>query len=205
MYWHSPHKLQVSRAPFPFFLGTGSSHSSTGGARVAAKTAAAIKSGSNIILAGLFIQVFCFGFFVVVAVVFHRAMIRVPTPQAMSGNIPWRKHLYTLYAASAIIMVRSVFRIVEYIQGSDGYILDHEVFLYIFDSVLMLAVMVIFNAVYPGEVQALLRGGRMSQGVLSLQRLDSAPPASDWTMQHGDGSDPSSTKRKDTMAIRMVA
>jgi hypothetical protein len=39
-----------------------------------------------------------------------------------------------------------------YIQGNSGYLLSHEVFLYIFDALLMLAVMIMFNWVHPSEV-----------------------------------------------------
>ena len=67
-----------------------------------------------------------------------------------------------------------MFRVAEFIQGNDGFILSHEWFLYLFDSILMLGVMLIFNAVHPSEVKALLRGGRMSRGGLKL--YDANPP-----------------------------
>ena len=65
----------------------------------------------------------------------------------MSDLIPWRKHLTALYAASVLILIRSMFRVAEFIQGNNGFILRHEWFLYLFDSVLMLGVMLIFNVV----------------------------------------------------------
>ena len=105
-----------------------------------------------------------FGFFCVVTLIFHARMNKVPTPEALSPTNPWHKHLYTLYAASILIMVRSVFRAVEYIQGNDGYLLRNEVFLYIFDGVLMLAVMVVFNVIHPSVVKAYLKGGNVSKG-----------------------------------------
>lgn len=43
-------------------------------------------------------------------------------------------------------------------QGNDGYLISHEAFLYIFDALLMLMVMVIFNVVHPSEINATLRG-----------------------------------------------
>jgi len=42
--------------------------------------------------------------------------------------------------------------------------------LYVFDAVLMLAVMVLFNFIHPSEVKALLTGGDMMRG-LKLQRI----------------------------------
>ncbi|KAH9204911.1 hypothetical protein DL95DRAFT_318553, partial [Leptodontidium sp. 2 PMI_412] len=64
----------------------------------------------------------------------------------------WRKHLVTLYVASMLIMIQSVFRVVEYLQGFAACLLSHEVYLYIFDFTLMFCVMVMFNVVHPREV-----------------------------------------------------
>lgn len=66
-------------------------------------------------------------------------------------------------------MIRSIFRVVEYIMGNAGYLLRHEYYLYIFDAVFMFGVMVVFNAVHPSEVQALLKGGRMARGLKMVE------------------------------------
>lgn len=68
-------------------------------------------------------------------------------------------------------MIRSVFRVVEYLQGFSGYLLSHEVYLYIFDSVLMFFVMVIFNVVHPSEVVALVNGGRVAKKGWKMARI----------------------------------
>jgi hypothetical protein len=57
-----------------------------------------------------------------------------------------------LYIVSALIMVRSVFRVVEFIGGQDGYLLKHEWTLYVFDALLMFAAIVIFAWRFPGPV-----------------------------------------------------
>jgi hypothetical protein len=54
-------------------------------------------------------------------------------------------------------MIRSVFRLAEYLQGNNGYLLHHEIYLYIFDAVLMFITMVTFNVVHPCEISQLLR------------------------------------------------
>ncbi|KAL3427231.1 RTA1 domain protein [Phlyctema vagabunda] len=127
--------------------------------------ASSMKTGEKIVIGGLFVQILFFGVFIVVAIKFDRSITRDPTAQSQSKHIPWKKHLTTLYVASGLIMVRSIFRVIEYIQGNAGYLLRNEVFLYVFDGVLMLSVMVLFNFVHPSEVKALLRGGKMVKGL----------------------------------------
>jgi tellurite resistance protein TehA-like permease len=116
--------------------------------------------GKNVIIAGLIIQIVVFGIFVLVAALFHVRMRKCPTPKALSPGIPWQKHLWVLYIASALILVRSLFRLVEYIQGNDGYLLSREWYLYVFDGCLMVAVMGVFAWWHPSEVYALLKGGK---------------------------------------------
>lgn len=60
--------------------------------------------------------------------------------------------MFSLYAVSILIFVRSIVRVVEFIQGFDGYIYSHEVFLYVFDATMMFVAMCIMNLVHPGEV-----------------------------------------------------
>ena len=103
-------------------------------------------------------QLVFFAFFLIVSIVFNIRLRRMPTTSAHTYNSIWRKHLWALYISSALIMVRSVVRCVAYIQGFKGYINAHEVYLYVFDAVLMFGVMVIFNIYHPSEVQAMLRG-----------------------------------------------
>lgn len=37
-------------------------------------------------------------------------------------------------------------------MGEDGYLLSHEIFLYIFDAVLMLITMAIYNVMHPSRI-----------------------------------------------------
>lgn len=85
--------------------------------------------------------------------------------------------MYMLYIASGLIMIRSVFRVVEYLQGNNGYLLRHEVYLYIFDALFMLVVMCLFNLVHPAQVTDLYQK-RISGGeVLAMgQRGDYRQP-----------------------------
>jgi len=54
--------------------------------------------------------------------------------------------------------------VVEFIQGNDGYLSQHEWFQYVFDALTMFAVLANFNFVHPSEIKALLKGGKWSSG-----------------------------------------
>jgi hypothetical protein len=105
------------------------------------------------VIAGLAIQLISFSIFALTAIIFEKRIRRSPTPESLLPGIPWEKLLYMLYAVSALIIIRSVFRIVEYVLGYDGYPLSHEWTLYIFDSVPMAIVMVVFFIWYPRDLQ----------------------------------------------------
>jgi hypothetical protein len=107
-------------------------------------------SGKHIVVLGLFLQIIFFGVFVVTSGLFHQRIVRSPTAESVS--VPWQKYMYALYGASGLILVRSVFRIIEFTGGNDGTLASHEIYLYIFDGVLMLGVLVLFNLVHPGDI-----------------------------------------------------
>ena len=127
---------------------------------MASGTISAVHTGEKIIIGGLVVQLLFFGCFVITGVIFHLRMCRMPTTRTFSQSIPWECQLYALYGASMLILVRSIFRLIEYAQGNDGYLISHEVFLYIFDSVLMFLTMVWLAWIHPSEITALLAKGR---------------------------------------------
>jgi hypothetical protein len=125
----------------------------SGGGIQAGGTSKSYKRGERIIIAGLFVQIVIFSIFVFTTSTVHRRVSKSPTPAAQQRSMPWRRHLYVLYATSGLILVRSIFRVIEYIQGNGGYLISHEIFLYIFDALLMAAVMAIFTVWYIGDLQ----------------------------------------------------
>ncbi|KAL9629903.1 MAG: hypothetical protein Q9164_006669, partial [Protoblastenia rupestris] len=142
------------------------------GGMMSKKDADSVKLGSNLVVGGLIIQLLFFGFFVIVAYAFHRKTRNGPTSKSMTTTNNWYKHLIALYAASILIMIRSTFRLIEYVQGNDGYLLGHEHFLYIFDAALMLGVMITFNIIHPSEINAILRGGKYSKGFFKMVSMN---------------------------------
>ncbi|KAF3931566.1 hypothetical protein ABW19_dt0208691 [Dactylella cylindrospora] len=106
--------------------------------------------GQWIVVVGLILQVLMFASFAAIAFVFHKRM------RANGDQVPWfnwERLLYMLYAVSALILIRSIFRVIEFIQGQDGYLLGHEWTLYVFDSVPMFAVMVIWSYWFPSDIR----------------------------------------------------
>jgi hypothetical protein len=117
-----------------------------------------VKAGKWIVTGGLVVQVVFFGAFMLISVIFYRRLRKSPTPRSKLIPKLWRTHLFKLYAASLLILVRSVFRVVEYTQGNNGYLLSHEVFLYMFDATLLSTAMLSFNIGHPSQITALLNG-----------------------------------------------
>ncbi|KAL4892302.1 RTA1 like protein [Aspergillus ambiguus] len=112
----------------------------------------------GIVICGLMIQIFVFGFFIATSIVFEKRMKRAPTSDA-----PYKHHLYPLYAVSWLIMLRSVFRVIEYAMGQKGYLLTNEWPLFVFDAVPMVCVMVIWGFWHPGKIQHEIEGAHLSK------------------------------------------
>ncbi|SPN96557.1 related to RTM1 protein [Cephalotrichum gorgonifer] len=140
-------KIFVTGDVLSFFVQGG------GGAMMAtAKSRDDTRMGENIILAGLGVQILFFGVFIVVTCVFHRRLIARPTETSLSLRTPWKGLLWVLYGSSVLIMIRSVFRIIEYGMGSEGELLQKEAYLYVFDAVPMFVIVVALNWFHPSRV-----------------------------------------------------
>ncbi len=146
-----------------------------GGGIQAAGTLELFNIGEKIIIVGLFIQIFMFGFFLVTTVVFHIRFRRSSGSERQQTLVRWKRHLTVLYVVSAIIMVRSIFRVVEYLQGNRGYLISHEIFLYVFDAVLMALVMAIFFVFYVDDLEA-SKAGKHDSAMEMLSSRDSGDP-----------------------------
>lgn len=138
-------------------------------------------SGKYIIAGGLVLQlVVYFGFFIFVSALFHLRLHRHPLPRSNAERrIPWRTNMYILYLASALIIIRCVFRLIEFLRGFSGYLLSHEVYLYVFDATLMFIVVAVFNVKHPSEMRNILTG-RKTVGIVSMKDVI---PVSELEMQ----------------------
>ncbi|KAF5266714.1 hypothetical protein FOXYS1_2437 [Fusarium oxysporum] len=95
--------------------------------------------GEYVITGGLFFQLAIFGIFIVVVSVFHRRMNRSPTNKSLEPSI------------------RILFRVIEYLDDNDGYLMRTEAFMFVFDATLIWIVMVWMNWYHPSEIGLLLR------------------------------------------------
>jgi hypothetical protein len=110
------------------------------------------KMAQGIAIAGLVIQVITFGLFWITSWMFHLKMRRNAEATCLiSDEVKWEQSMRMLYGVSALIMLRSVFRLIEFTVGVDGYLLSHEWPLYIFDAVPMVCVMCIFWHWFPSS------------------------------------------------------
>ncbi|SCU79553.1 LADA_0B01486g1_1 [Lachancea dasiensis] len=103
--------------------------------------------GSNIIIAGLVVQVIIFGLFVITELRFLFLADKVSriTPYISRH---WKVLNINLFMCSILILVRSIVRLVEFIQGYSGYIIEHEWFIFVFDAVPMFLVTLLFVATF---------------------------------------------------------
>lgn len=158
-------KIFVATDVISFFMqGAG------GGMLSSAKNQSGLELGENIIIAGLVVQLIGFSVFIAVASVFHRRTVRQPTEasRTTAAGGAWQRFMYVLYAVSALILVRSVFRTVEYAQGFGGGLQRSEVWLYVFDASLMFLATALLVVWHPSQIvagRARARGNMSSEYV----------------------------------------
>lgn len=134
-----------------------------------------LKIGEKIVIGGLMVQIVFFGLFIITTIIFDCRLRAKPSYRSLAIDARWKRHLIILYITSTFILIRSVFRVIEYAQGFNGYLISHEAFLYVFDGVLMAIVMVILNVHHPGELSPLLESLKSSNQSGELRDLASPP------------------------------
>ncbi|KAI8966242.1 RTA1 like protein [Daldinia sp. FL1419] len=128
-----------------------------------------MNTGKNVALVGLAIQIAAFGLFTVIAARFHFTSQRFETSllsrlETIDGgksvlvrgvsrkiNPNWRRLLYAVNVSCALILIRSVFRVVEFTEGSNGPVSRHEYFMYVLDTLPVFLVVCSFCFFFPGS------------------------------------------------------
>ncbi|KAM3440738.1 hypothetical protein NHJ13734_003128 [Beauveria thailandica] len=112
-----------------------------------------IELSRKIILGGLLVQLVVLVFFCVLTGYVLRALSRREAKLfASDAGVNWKAHLWTSLVAASLVLVRSLVRAVEYAQGEHGFIISHEVFIYLFDAAAMWLVMVAYLLVHPSRL-----------------------------------------------------
>ncbi|KAK1527161.1 uncharacterized protein CCOS01_07423 [Colletotrichum costaricense] len=131
-----------------------------GGILTNAKSPSKIQLGENVILVGLFIQLVGFALFIAVTAVFHWRIFQ-ERGQNLRYAASWEKFLWVLYGISVLVLIRSLFRVIEYIQGYNGYLQTTEVFLYVFDAALIFLVTFLLAVFHPSKVMTVDEDGNV--------------------------------------------
>lgn len=125
---------------------------------MASGTVSSMHTGEKITIVGLCIQLLFFSVFIITSTIFHWRIYRQPTRMSLEGSrkgwtqTSWETVMAVLYASSVLILIRSIFRLIEYAQGNDGYLISHEVFMYVFDAMLMFFTMVVMSIYHPSKL-----------------------------------------------------
>jgi hypothetical protein len=115
------------------------------------------RRGKVIILAGLALQIVAFVCFGICTACFQKRVVSASFQSQLSGELPWQRYTYGLYAISVLFVIRNITRMVEFQQGSNGEMLAHEAYLYVLDSSVMLGIVTIFLVLHPGRLRWMAR------------------------------------------------
>lgn len=106
-----------------------------GGGLEASKNVTSEKLGANILLAGLVAQTLSFALFMILVAYAWRGILR-------DGFVPsqeqWGPILWILMFSSTAYMIRCIYRVIELGQGNGGYLLTHEIYFFLLDSLPLL-------------------------------------------------------------------
>jgi len=132
-----------------------------GGSMTTSSKIDTVNLGNKIVVVGLGLQLASFGLFTTLMIVFGlRVRTRFPHVWRITGSADfapfskdsvadWHILYYTLCLSCVSILIRSIFRMAEFIQGHKGYISTHEVFFYCFDALPLWIAMTLYCSVWP--------------------------------------------------------
>ncbi|KZO91081.1 RTA1 like protein, partial [Calocera viscosa TUFC12733] len=100
--------------------------------------------GDNILLAGLAVNLGSFVIFIVQVTYFD---YKTRTQGAVGGR--WRKLLWALYVSSVLVLIRQVYRVIEFSQGWFGYLPTHEGYFFGLDALVILLASAVYIWYWP--------------------------------------------------------
>jgi len=117
-----------------------------GGGLQASSNQTSVKLGQRVLLVGLVMQMVSYMGFIVLVLHAHRKIIK---DARTSGLEPWWKIIWLLYFSSICIMIRCIYRTVEFAQGFGGYLITHEIYFYLLDALPLLLAISIYIPFWP--------------------------------------------------------
>lgn len=106
------------------------------------------KPGTDIMVAGIVIQLASITVFVFLALEFLRRTIRQDIIRSMKRTmVPL---LCAMVLSILAIYVRSIYRTIELLQGWTGYLITTETYFVVLDGAMMVLAVVVFNVIHPG-------------------------------------------------------
>jgi len=111
-------------------------------------SAGGAKTGQKITLVGLVLQAISYGFFCILLIKSH---ISIGSHWASTMHKPCLKLIWVLHFSSTFIVIRCIYRVIEYAQGYGGYLLKHEAFLYALDTLPLILAITPYIRFWPVE------------------------------------------------------
>ncbi|KAG2113873.1 RTA1 like protein-domain-containing protein [Suillus discolor] len=93
------------------------------------------KLGVDILLTGFILQTASFAFFMILVA---HAWHCINRDGLLFREEPWGKILWILMFSSTAYMIRYIYRVTEFAQGNGGYLITHEIYFYLLDSLPLL-------------------------------------------------------------------
>ncbi|KAL4731977.1 hypothetical protein ACLX1H_000978 [Fusarium chlamydosporum] len=81
----------------------------------------AVVKGRIILIAGLIVQLCALSFFIITSVYLYIRILQETGPFLDSSFVRWRRYFRAIETVTALMIVRSIVRAVEYLQGQDGF------------------------------------------------------------------------------------
>ncbi len=114
--------------------------------------------GSKIILCGLFVQIITFSIFMILETRYVFMMTKNPTDTAIEMRYHpnklnnWHHLNWIMIVSCILIMIRSIYKVIEYIQGNTGYFMRYEAYTFIFDCIPIIFCCSLYAIFAPVEV-----------------------------------------------------
>jgi hypothetical protein len=110
-----------------------------------------ITKGRTILIGGLITQIAALSLFILNTEFLNRKITQRARSRA-DWQVNHKKFFRILEGVTLLLIIRSVVRSVEFLQGSDGFVITHEIFIYLFDATLVFIAMTALLVVHPGEL-----------------------------------------------------